>query len=167
MLEQLSIASVVVFKAALPSVSEGGGAVVVHSISQGASVPSSRKQYFCTVTFVLVAIAGALGALCRVGIYAAVGEQRWPWVTLGINVLGSLLLGVVVTLTLNRIPAEYRIAITGGFLGAFTTFSTFAYEGAGLINEGRLLAAALYAIASIVLGVAAVFVGVFIAHRIG
>ncbi len=92
------------------------------------------------MVYVYVGIAGALGALARVGLSLALGPQRWPWVTLGINVVGSFLLGAVVTMAANRIPTEYRFAVTGGFLGAFTTFSTFAYEGVGMIREGRVVA---------------------------
>ena len=116
------------------------------------------------MTYLLVGIAGALGAVCRVGIYAATGPQRWPWVTLSINVVGSFMLGLIITLSAHRMPAEYRTAATGGFLGAFTTFSTFTYEGVDLINDGRVMAAAWYLGASVALGLSAVLIGIALAN---
>ena len=114
----------------------------------------------------LVAVAGAVGALCRYGIGLAVGPVGFPWVTLGINVGGSFLLGVLVAVL--PAPDNPVGAVIGtGLLGAFTTFSTFSVETVTLVRDGRLEAAAAYVLASLVLGVAAAGVGLVLGDRLG
>ncbi len=82
----------------------------------------------------LIALAGAAGALARYGIGQAVGPRTFPWATLAINVAGALALGFVLAGPIAaRWPADITAAITVGFLGAFTTFSTFAYEATALL----------------------------------
>jgi CrcB protein len=70
---------------------------------------------------------------------------RLPWATVAVNVLGSMLFGVLWALTENRMPisATLRLALLTGFLGAFTTFSTFAFETVQLAQNGRPGAAVL------------------------
>jgi fluoride exporter len=86
------------------------------------------------VTLLLVGVGGAFGAMARyllaVRLYRELGLD-FPWGTLGVNVLGSLLLGVVLGLIEERdmFTPQTRSLITTGFLGGFTTFSTFVYEG--------------------------------------
>lgn len=78
---------------------------------------------------VLVGVAGAAGALSRYGIAVAIGPQMFPWATLGINLSGSFVLAFVVTwATDGHLPADVATGITVGFLGAYTTFSTFSWE---------------------------------------
>ena len=108
----------------------------------------------------LIAVAGAAGALARYGVGQAVGPRAFPWATLSINLVGALLLGFVLA---GPIAAQWNadatIAITVGFLGAFTTFSTFAYETTDLLRDDRPLAAIAYAGTSLVAGLAASAVG--------
>jgi CrcB protein len=103
----------------------------------------------------MVAVAGALGALTRYGIGSAVGARDFPWATLGINLAGSFALGFVLRFADLRDWSDVTtIAIAVGFLGAFTTFSTFSVETQTMLRDGRAAAAALYVGASIVGGVA-------------
>ena len=111
----------------------------------------------------MVAVAGAAGAVLRYAIGAAFGTLAFPWTTLGINVAGSFLLGVVVQMGPSRLGDELRIAIAVGFLGAFTTFSTFSYETVTMVRAGRASTAAVYVGASIALGLAAAAAG----YRLG
>lgn len=110
-----------------------------------------------------VAIGGALGALARfaVGASAAQEAPTIPWSTLLVNVAGSFLLGVLL-----RVPAEgelavlLRLGLGVGFCGAFTTFSTFSYEGLRMLELGHGARALGYASASVLLSLAAVAAGV-------
>lgn len=106
-----------------------------------------------------VAVAGAIGALCRYGIGAAAGPQRFPWPTLIVNVAGSLVLGYVLQRGTGRWPSDAVTAVAVGFLGAFTTFSTFGYETVVLLRTGRTAAAFVYIVSSVVVGIAAAGAG--------
>ena len=112
---------------------------------------------------VLIGLAGAAGALSRYGIASVVGVRSFPWATLGINVAGSFALGVLLEAGPGRMSDDARVALGVGFLGAFTTFSTFGYESIALIRDGRVGAATAYVVASVVVGLAAAAVG----YRIG
>lgn len=114
-------------------------------------------------TLAVVAAGGALGALARYG--ASGWVHGWagawiPWGTLGVNVLGALLLGFGVGY-LQGVPAspELRALVTVGFLASFTTFSTYAYETVALLREGAWVRAGLYSLGSLAVGIAAVAVG--------
>ena len=111
----------------------------------------------------LVAVAGAAGALARYGVGAAVGARSFPWSTLAINVVGSFLLGVLLQAAPGRLDDDVRIALAVGFLGAFTTFSTFSYETVAMVRDGRAASAAAYVVASVLVGVGAAAVG----YRLG
>ncbi len=119
------------------------------------------------MTYLAVALAGALGALARVGIAAAVPSERFPWGTFAINVAGSFLLGLLSVALVLRVPPTYRLAATAGFLGAFTTFSTFSLEAFALLREGRTAAGLGYLCASVITGVAAAGAGVVLGERFG
>jgi CrcB protein len=108
------------------------------------------------VRVVWVAVAGAAGALSRYGIGMAVGVRTFPWATLGINLAGSLLLGVVLS---RDWPPSTSVPLAVGFLGAFTTFSTFSFETYTMLRTDRLGAAAAYVGASLVGGVLAAAAG--------
>lgn len=114
---------------------------------------------------VAVAVGAAVGANLRfllAGWVAARYGSAFPYGTLLINVLGSLLIGVVLGLAAERVSlAEpLRLLLVTGLLGGFTTFSTFSYETYGLIIGGNWPAAALYAALSMALGLLAVILGV-------
>ena len=113
-----------------------------------------------TVQVVLIAVAGAAGALSRYGIGSAVGGRSFPWSTLGINLAGSFALGLVLRLAVLRDwPEDVTLPIAIGFLGAFTTFSTFSVETFDLLRTDRAPAAAAYVGLSVLGGLAAAAVG--------
>jgi len=121
----------------------------------------------------LLAIAGggALGAVFRFGVsngvYRILGRD-FPYGTLAVNVIGSLLMGVLFTLFVERmaISAEWRSAILIGFLGAFTTFSTFSFETISLIQSGALLRAMLNIVISVILCLSATWLGLGIGRQL-
>ncbi|MCU1499923.1 MAG: camphor resistance protein CrcB [Acidimicrobiales bacterium] len=115
----------------------------------------------------LIAVAGAAGSLCRYGIGLAFGERSFPWSTLLINVGGSFTLGLVLTVAdVRDWPPEVTTPIAIGFLGAFTTFSTFAWEGVSLARADRMAAAAGYAALSVALGFVAAAVGLRVGQAV-
>jgi CrcB protein len=106
---------------------------------------------------------GCTGALARTGLLelAPTHAGRWPWVTFGVNVVGSLLLGWIAT---HRSPASRTRALIGtGFCGALTTFSTMQLELLGMLDADRVGMAVLYAGGSVVAGLAGVALGVRVA----
>ncbi len=112
-----------------------------------------------------IAAGGAIGALLRywmsTAVYAAVG-RGFPYGTLAVNVLGSLAMGVFFVLLVERLAADsvWRAALLIGVLGAFTTFSTFSIETLNLIEEGAYNRALANIGLSVVLCVAAAWLGV-------
>jgi len=121
----------------------------------------------------LLAIAGggALGAVLRFGmssgIYRLLGRD-FPYGTLAVNVLGSLLMGLCFILMIERnlLSLEWRSVIMIGFLGAFTTFSTFSMETLSLLESGELTRALLNILLSVTLCLAATWVGLTIGRQI-
>ncbi len=113
----------------------------------------------------LVGLAGALGAVLRFWIGTSIGVRSFPWATLGINVVGSFLLGLVLGGPgAARWSATTTTAVSVGFLGAFTTFSTFAFEAVGLVRADRLPAAVAYVSSSLVAGLVASALGYVVAR---
>lgn len=116
------------------------------------------------MTWLWIAAAGAAGALCRYGIVLVVGPRPFPGATLLINVVGSFLLGLVLTLgAMGRLNPQTATVVAVGFLGAFTTYSTFSWEVFDLGRTDRLAAAGAYLALSVAAGVVAAGVG----YRIG
>ena len=120
------------------------------------------------MTTLAVAVGGALGALARYGVGIALAGGTFPWATLAINVTGSFLLGAALGGPGDgRWDATLTTAVTVGFLGAFTTFSTFAHETVVMLRDGRVHAALGYVAASIVVGLAAAAAGYVLARAAG
>jgi CrcB protein len=120
------------------------------------------------VKYLMVGIGGFIGANARfiIGTWAA---QKWgasfPYGTFIINVTGCFILGLFATLTM-RFPwhDNWRLLISIGFVGAYTTFSTFEYESLQLVSEGSLMRAGLNIFGSVILGFLAAFLGVVAAR---
>ena len=108
----------------------------------------------------LIGVFGAAGALTRLGVSNAVDVRSFPWATLLINVTGSFALGLLVAWGATRLSSDVASALGIGFLGAYTTYSTFAVDVTLLGDDGRMPAAAAYLAASVVLGVAAAVAGI-------
>jgi fluoride exporter len=115
----------------------------------------------------LVAVAGAAGALTRYGIATAIGVRSFPWATLAINLSGSFVLGMLLTAGIQRgWPENTVIPLSVGFLGAYTTFSTFSYETFTLGRADRFVSAAVYVAVSVTGGILAACAGYLLARRI-
>lgn len=109
---------------------------------------------------VLVAIAGALGAVVRYRIGLAVGVRTFPWATLCINISGSFLLAMVLAgPAATRWPTATSTAVAVGFIGAYTTFSTFGYETFTLVRTERTAEAIGYVALSLIGGLVATGLG--------
>lgn len=111
-----------------------------------------------------MAVAGALGALTRYGVATALHRlcgTVFPWGTLAVNGLGCFLFGLVWSATEERIAnsSQVRLIVLTGYLGAFTTFSTYAFETSALIKETHWMLAIANGVAQNLLGVACVFLG--------
>lgn len=121
---------------------------------------------------VLVAIAagGALGAPARYEVAQVihVAKDTFPWSTFWTNVSGSFALGFLLILVIERFPPSryVRPFFATGFLGAFTTFSTFAVETDLLIKDGHAATGVGYAVGSLVAGLAAVWAGIVLARLV-
>ena len=118
----------------------------------------------------LIAIFGAAGTLLRYGIQSAlqIGTgATFPWGTLLINLTGCFLLGLIGQMTLNRmmISPDWRVAITVGFFGGYTTFSSFGWETAKMLEEGRWIPATSYVTASVAIGLLLSVAGIRLANR--
>lgn len=123
------------------------------------------------MTLVYVAVGGAAGAAARYLVDGIVSQRilgAFPWGTLVVNLGGSLLLGLLYALAVERgiLPASIRAPVMIGFLGAFTTFSTLMLETWRLIEAGALGIAAVNALGSVALGLVAVFVGLAIGRAV-
>ena len=110
---------------------------------------------------ITVMLGGFFGAICRFLISKALSSinKGFPFPTLIINSFGSFLLGIVLASEISQ-PMYQLIGI--GFLGAFTTFSTFSYETLQLMKKGRFLFATYYCVGSIILGASAFFLAMWI-----
>jgi CrcB protein len=113
---------------------------------------------------VLVALGGAAGAVSRYLVDGFVSERlggEFPWGTLVINASGAFVLGLLFSLAIERsvLPASIRAPLMIGFLGAYTTFSTWMLESWRLAEDGALALALANITGSVVIGLVAVFAG--------
>ena len=115
---------------------------------------------------ILVFIGGGVGSVLRylVGTFLKVPSSGFPWGTFSVNVLGSLIIGVLMGVTLKNssLSENQTLLLITGLCGGFTTFSAFAYENHVFLKEGDFTSFFIYSIGSIGLGLAAVFLGLFI-----
>ncbi len=116
----------------------------------------------------LVAAAGSAGALARYGIGVAVGTRAFPYATLGINVGGAFALAILLTVANERgVSQLVTVPLAVGFLGAFTTWSTFSWETFVMLRTGQEWKAALYVGASLLVSLGATFAGYRLGQRLG
>jgi CrcB protein len=119
----------------------------------------------------LLIVFGAAGTLARYGLQGVVQQRTGPGFpsgTLAVNLSGCFLLGFLGQLLLDRmvVSADLRTAITIGFFGAFTTFSTFGWETVKMLDDGEWERAAIYVTASVAAGVLLALFGMRLAHRV-
>jgi len=121
--------------------------------------------------YVMIAIGGFAGAVLRFVIRAVdipIWNTHIPVNTLLVNVLGSLLLGVVITIAEDvlKLQEAEKVGVISGFLGALTTFSTISKEISLQLTLGYFYSAAIYMVLSIILGLGAIWLGTFLGNRL-
>jgi CrcB protein len=121
--------------------------------------------------YLIVFLGGGLGAALRHGINifaARVAGIGFPYGTLSINIAGSLAMGLIAEYFALKggLPQHWRLFLTTGILGGFTTFSAFSLEAALLYERGQLAGAAIYVVASVVLAIGALFAGLAIVRML-
>lgn len=114
-----------------------------------------------------IALAGAMGTVCRFlasGWAQRAAGDRFAWGTLAVNVIGCFVFGLIVSLAEGRELVSVRVTVIllAGFLGAFTTFSTFAFETSNYLRDGQLGTGLLHLVAHNLLGVLGVTAGVYL-----
>ena len=115
-----------------------------------------------------VFIGGGLGSVLRyiIGRYLNDSESGFPLGTFTVNILGSLLIGIIIGLAAknNTLSQNQTLLLATGFCGGFTTFSTFAYENHVLFKNGDFTSFFLYSFGSFILAFVAVFVGLYLSR---
>ncbi len=120
--------------------------------------------------FLVVFLGGGLGAAARHGVNLLSVQfvgSRYPLGTFAINVVGSLLIGVLAEwfALRSQLPPNMRLFLITGVLGGFTTFSAFSLEIGLLYERGDLAGALIYALGSLICGVAALFIGMYLVRQ--
>lgn len=136
--------------------------------ANGAPARQAGRRHAERTVLVVIAAAGALGALARYGFAHLVSSPagHFPWATFWTNVSGSLVIGLVLVLVAERFPRARlaRPLVATGFLGAFTTFSTYTVGTDLLVRDHRVALAVLYALASLAAGALAALAGILAAR---
>ena len=117
----------------------------------------------------IIGLGGALGAMLRFVLGNSLTKVlggNWPYGTFVINLAGCFLMGVLMTIIVERglLPPIWRMFLCVGLLGGFTTFSSFGFEGFTLLVEGRLVESIFYIGGSLICGLLAVTMGVIAAR---
>lgn len=120
---------------------------------------------------IAIAVGGALGALSRfwaTNVANVLFGSEFPYGIMIVNIAGSFAIGIVFILLIERtaLPTYWGAGLMVGFLGAFTTFSTFSLQALGLMESGRFMAAAVYIAGSVIICILAAALGMFIARLI-
>ncbi|HTZ99315.1 MAG TPA: fluoride efflux transporter CrcB [Candidatus Aquilonibacter sp.] len=121
--------------------------------------------------YLMIGIGGFIGAIARFWLGGYIGNRmgtRFPYGTFVINITGSFLIGFVITLLAERThwSPNWRYLIPIGFIGAYTTFSTFEYETLRSLQDGEVLMAGLNVSLSVIVGFVAVWLGVVFGRSI-
>lgn len=121
--------------------------------------------------YLLIAFGGALGSMARYWVGSTIGSRmgtKFPYGTFVINITACVIIGFSLTFLAKRVEinSAWRFLVPIGFIGAYSTFSTYEWETLSTIRTGAFLMAALYAVSSLILGLAAVWFGSVIAEII-
>jgi CrcB protein len=119
----------------------------------------------------LVALGGALGAVSRFAVGAAFARRwgvAWPYGTFFINITGCFIIGLFLPILADRpgVNEAWKYLLPVGFVGAYTTFSTYEYETLRLVESAQYLRAGSYVLFSNVIGFAAVWIGVLLGRKV-
>lgn len=111
-----------------------------------------------------VFVGGGVGSVLRYSVQMLMHQKitayNFPLATLSVNILGSFMIGLFYALSARfNLSAEVRLLLTAGLCGGFTTFSTFSNDTLELLRQGSVLAAVLYILVSVIIGVGACFAG--------
>ena len=122
--------------------------------------------------YLYIAIGGALGSIARYWVGSAVSGRlgvRFPYGTFVVNMTACLIIGFVITFLSRRaeLNAAWRYLIPVGFVGAYSTFSTYEWETFSSLRAGAFLLAAFYAVGSLILGLVSVWCGSMLAEILG
>lgn len=122
-------------------------------------------------SILLVGIGGFLGSVARylaAVLFAGQISSSFPFATLAVNITGCFLIGVLFALSDrgNILTPEWRVFLTTGFCGGFTTFSTFSYESIRLMQDGEFLYLALSVLLSVIVGFTATYLGILLIRSI-
>jgi CrcB protein len=119
----------------------------------------------------LIGIGSFIGGVCRYYSQQIISKffpSPLPYGTLSVNIIGCLLIGIIYGLSErgNLLSPEWRLFLTTGFCGGFTTFSTFSYESIALIQDGEFFYLSLYIALSVILGLASTYLGMLVVKSI-
>ena len=119
-------------------------------------------------TLLWIALGGSAGSVARAlssSLFAPAATGSFPFATLFVNIVGSCIIGLIYgRIAGSSLPSTAFVFLTTGFCGGFTTFSAFSIETVTLIRDGHVAAAVLYAVLSVVLGVCATMLGLWMAR---
>src|SRR6267378_1541994 len=137
---------------------------------KGFSGAPTGPRIGATMRIALIAAFGAIGTLARYGLQGVVQIRlgsTFPYGTLLVNLTGCFLLGLLGQFTMNRMvmSPDWRVAIAGGFFGGYTTFSSFGWETAKMLEAGEWLRASAYVGASVVAGLLLSVAGIRLANK--
>jgi CrcB protein len=121
--------------------------------------------------YLLIAVGGALGSIARYWVGSTISGRmgtKFPYGTFVINVTACILIGFSITYLGKRVDLSpaWRFLIPVGFIGAYSTFSTYEWETLSTLRSGAFALASLYAVASLILGLAAAWLGAALAEAI-
>lgn len=123
------------------------------------------------MTWLLIALGGAGGSVLRYGVGRMAVAYLGPATVMGtftVNVTGSFALGLFMGLAMERtiISVNLRSLVAIGFLGGYTTFSTFTFESLRLVEDGELFRAAISVLGNVVLGLAVAYLGILLGRAV-
>ena len=123
-------------------------------------------------TIVMVGVGGALGAMARFGVNHGSVQlfgHGFPWATMIVNILGSFLMGIMIAKfsTMDHVSNEMRSLIITGFLGAFTTFSTFSLDFITMWERGEMIQAFGYMLISVIASITALMFALWLMRGVG